>query len=115
MFIGSRMFIKSMFFLQHYHQQQHQQQQQHQMHCLKSSVIDLNHRHSPMQTTNTSNKQTHFSQTQHVRYEDDPTTNLASFSNSEPHLSDQFVHDINCAKNKNSYLNRTVSNGISDI
>lgn len=54
------------------------------------------------QTTNTSTKQTHFSQT--VRYEGDSTTNLASFSNSEPHLGDQIVHDINCAKHKN-YLN----------
>lgn len=84
-----------------------------------------------MQTTNTSTKQTHFNQAHPVRFENDTktttikttaaamtttttTTNLSSFSTSEPHLCDQFVHDINCAKNKNSYLNQ-VHNGQPDI
>lgn len=69
-----------------------------------------------MQTTNTSsNKQTHLNQSLTVRYESDiSTTNLASFSNSEPRLCDQFVHDINCAKNKNSYMNQA-SNATSNI
>lgn len=92
---------------------------QHQSHCLKSSIIDSNYRHPPnMQTPNTSTKQTHFHQTHPVRFEGDTTamatTNLASFSNSDSHLCDQFVHDINCAKNKYSYLNQA-NNGQPDI
>ncbi|XP_055312764.1 5-hydroxytryptamine receptor 1D [Sitodiplosis mosellana] len=98
--------------------------QQHQLHCLKSSGIELNYRHPSMQTTNTSTKQTHFNH-HPVRFENDTkittvtatmataattpstmTTHLSSFSTSEPHLCEQFVHDINCAKNKNAYLNQ---------
>lgn len=89
-----------------------------------------------MQTTNTSTKQMHFNQSHPVRFENDTkimtttmtsaanatstatattTTNLASFSTSEPHLGDQFVHDINCAKNKNSYLNQAHNGRQPDI
>lgn len=68
-----------------------------------------------MQTTNTSIKQAHFNQSHPVRYDANTTTtmttttNLASFSTSEPHLCNQFVHDVNCAKNTNSYLNQAIN------
>lgn len=79
----------------------------------------------------------HFNQSHPVRFENDTkiqqqtqtsmmtttataattTTNLSSFSTSESHLCDQLgiVHDINCAKNKNSYLNQVQHNGQPDI
>lgn len=82
-----------------------------------------------MQTTNTSTKQTHFNHSHPVRFENETniitttttiapavlsttatkmTTHLSSFSTSEPHLGEDFVHhDINCAKNKNAYSNQT--------
>lgn len=99
---------------------------QHQLHCLKSSVIDLNYRqhhpthlqqqfqqqeHSstPQPTSNQipSAKQLLFNQSYPMRCTNiESTTNLANFSNSEPHLCDLFIHhDVNCAKNKTAFLN----------
>lgn len=100
---------------------------QHQLHCLKSSVIDLNYRQqhpthlqeqqqdqssTPQPTLNQipSAKQLLFNQSYPMRCINtnniESTTNLANFSNSEPHLCDLFIHhDVNCAKNKTAFIN----------
>lgn len=94
---------------------------QHQLHCLKSSVIDLNYRQhhpihlqqeqssTPQPTSNQmpSAKQLLFNQSYPMRCTNniEPNTNLANFSNSEPHLCDLFIHhDVNCAKNRTAFL-----------
>lgn len=38
-------------------------------------------------------------------------TNLANFSNSEPHLFDHYIHDINCAKNELFFKDKHSANG----
>lgn len=109
---------------------------QHQLNCLKSGIIDFNYRQitttPPTTTTNTSSSSStcatvtasvamitkqapHFNQLQSTRYEGDTLMNLVSFSNTEPQLiGDQIVHDINCAKNKNSSYSKA-TNATSNI
>lgn len=58
----------------------------------------------------------HFNQLHSTRYEADTLSNSVSFSNSEPpSFTDQIVHDINCAKNKNSYSKATNNAATSNI
>lgn len=67
------------------------------------------------QTTNTSSKPSHMHQSHAVKYEEDIPTNLASFSNSEPRLYEQFVHDANCVKNKNHTHSNAATSSTSKI
>lgn len=92
---------------------------QHQLHCLKSSVIDLHYQHQlnlqheqspslqPITKTLPSAKHLLFNESYPMECASGikTSTNLANFSNSDPHLCDQFVHDVNCAKNKTPFLN----------
>lgn len=95
--------------------------QLHQIDCLKSSVIDLNngyhhshqqHQSSTQTTTDTTTAKTAATTAKQLQLLDltarhelrGAETNLANFSNSEPHLCAHFQHDINCAKNQ-SYIN----------
>lgn len=95
------------------------QQYHHQLGCFKCSTNDLSNgyhyqRHQQfMGGTLRPHKNDKFndkkSETMHQN-----NTNLANFSNSEPHLCDHYIHDINCAKNelyfKNEHSNNDPSN-----
>lgn len=84
-------------------------EQYHQLGCFKCSANDLSngyHYLRHQQFTNGTLRATH----KHDKFIDKQTrmlqknnTNLANFSNSEPHLCDHYIHDINCAKNELFY------------
>lgn len=98
-------------------------QQYHQLGCLQSSVIDLsNGYHPPAHGSLRPLKKNHHQQPQHRHNHQlhqlvnkKAVSNLSNFSNSEPHLCDHYLHDINCAKNKLCFDDRHSIKGLPDI
>lgn len=103
-------------------------QQYHQLGCFQSSVTDLNNGYHSQQIhgtlrpsqkkyqqqlQNQQQQQQYYRQSQLMNKK--LVSNLSNFSNSEPHLCDHFLHDINCAKNKLCFDDRHSIKGLQDI
>lgn len=79
--------------------------QQHQSNSSNCNSIDFNYRHHSYitQSEQSSTEQTMTATKplyNPLHISNDGNTNSENLSNSEPHLCDHFIHDINCAKNK---------------
>lgn len=98
-------------------------QQYHQLGCFKCSATDLSNgyhyeRHQKQFMSGGGTLRPH----KNDKFNDKKSetiqpnqTNLANFSNSEPHLCDHYIHDINCAKNELYFKDEHSNNDPSDM